>query len=104
MTPMKPMAPMDPMKPMEPLKFDPPWWPEELGDPSSSGGQNGMRYAFFAQKRRLLVEQDGKKTVYDSADHRISGVSQRSGQTSSLVFTSQSGPVALDTLRRAEGG
>jgi hypothetical protein len=24
------MKPMAPMKPMEPLKFDPPWWQEEL--------------------------------------------------------------------------
>ncbi len=70
--------------------------------PSSSGAQNGMRYAFFPEKRRLLVEQDGKKTVYDSGDHQISGVSQQSGHTSALVFTSQSGPVALDALRRAE--
>ena len=61
-----------------------------------------MRYAFFPEKRRLLVEQDGKRTAYDSGDHQISGVSQRSGQASSLLFTSQSGPVALDTLRRAE--
>jgi hypothetical protein len=104
MEPMKPMAPMTPMKPMEPLKFDTPWWPEELGDPASSGGQNGMRYAFFPQKRRLLIEQDGKKTVYDSAEHQISGVAQQSGHTSSLVFTSQSGPVALHALRRAESG
>jgi hypothetical protein len=104
MEPMKPMAPMEPMKPMEPLEFDPPWWPDDLGQPASSGGQNDMRYAFFPEKRRLLVEQGGKKTVYDSGDHQISGVSQQSGQSSSLVFTSQSGPVALDTLRRAESG
>ena len=102
MDPMKPMAPMEPMKPMEPLKFDPPWWPDELGSPASSGGQNDMRYAFFPKKHRLLVEKDGKKTVYDSGDHQISGVSQQSGSSSSLVFTSQSGLVALDTLRRAE--
>lgn len=101
MQPMKPMAPMEPMKPMEPLKFDPPWWPQELGEPSSSGAQNGMRYAFFPAKRRLLVERNGSKTVYDSGDHQISGVSQQSGGSSSLVFTSQAGPVALDTLRRA---
>ena len=99
---MKPMAPMEPMKPTEPLKFDPPWWPHELGAPASSGGQNDMRYAFFPEKRRLMVEQDGKKTVYDSGDHQISGVSKRSGKSSSLLFTSQSGPLALDTLRRAE--
>lgn len=99
MEPMKPMAPMEPMKP---LQFDPPWWPQELGEPSSSGAQNGMRYAFFPERRRLLVERDGKKTVYDSGDHQISGVSQQSGGSSSLIFTSQSGAVALDTLRRAE--
>jgi hypothetical protein len=103
MEPMKPMAPMAPMKPMEPLTFDPPWWPEELGHAASSGAQNGMRYAFFPQKRRLLVERDGTKTVYDSCDHQISGVSQQAGSSASLVFTSQSGLVALDTLRRAEG-
>jgi hypothetical protein len=92
------------MKPMEPLQFSPPWWPQELGDAASSGGQDGIRSAFFPQKRRLLIEQDGKKTVYASAEHQISGVSQRSGHTSSLVFTSQSGTVALNTLRCAEGG
>ncbi|MDP3173741.1 MAG: hypothetical protein Q8M88_04845 [Phenylobacterium sp.] len=92
------------MKPMEPLKFDPPWWPTELGQPSSSGAQNGMRYAFFPAKRRLLVERDGKKTVYDSGEHHISGVAQQSGSSSALVFTSQAGPVALETLRRAESG
>ncbi|WP_293381508.1 hypothetical protein [Phenylobacterium sp.] len=93
---------MAPMKPMEPLKFDPPWWPEELGQAASSGAQNGWRYAFFPEKRRLLIEQDGKKAVYDSADHQISGVAQQSGGSSSLVFTSLSGPVSLDSLRRAE--
>ena len=97
------MEPMKPMRPMEPLKFDPPWWPQELGEPSSSGAQNNMRYAFFPQRRRLLVERDGSKSVYDTAEHQITGVSQQSGQSSSLVFTSQSGPVALDSLRRAEG-
>lgn len=99
---MEPMKPMAPMKPMEPLRFDPPWWPDELGAPSSSGAQNGMRYAFFPEKQRLLVEQHGRKTVYDSADHQITGVAQSSGSSSPLVFTSQHGPVALDTLRRAE--
>jgi hypothetical protein len=87
---------------MIPLIFAPPWWPQELGEAASSGTQNGMRYAFFPEKRRLLVERDGTKSVYDSGDHQISGVSQQSGPSSSLVFTSQSGPVALDSLRRAD--
>jgi hypothetical protein len=68
---------VEPMKPMEPMK--PPsedkWWPPDLGQPSTSGSQNDMRYAFFPEKRRLLIEQDGKLATYDSADHRISGVS-----------------------------
>lgn len=102
MEPMKPMTPMEPIKPMGPLRFDSPWWPQELGQPSASGAQNGMRYAFFPEKRRLLVERDGRKTVYDSGDHQISGVAQQSGPSSSLVFSSQTGPVALDALRRAE--
>ena len=99
---MEPMKPMAPMKRMEPLEFDSPWWPDELGQPASSGAQNGWRYAFFPEKRRLLIEQDGKKAVYDSAEHQISGVAQQSGGSSSLVFTSQSGPVSLESLRRAE--
>jgi hypothetical protein len=90
------MEPMKPLAPMEPLQFDPPWWPEDLGEAASSGGQTGMRYAIFPHKRRLLVEQDGKKAVYDSEDHQTSGVSQHSGRSSSIVFTSQSGPVALE--------
>ncbi len=36
-----------------------------------------MRYAFFPDKQRLLVETNGKLATYDSGDHRISGVSHR---------------------------
>src|ERR1044071_7847136 len=31
------------------------WWPAELGSPSSSGGQNDARYAYFPQTRRLAI-------------------------------------------------
>lgn len=44
---MEPMKPMAPMKPMGPMQTDEGWWPEGLSNPSSSGGQNGMKYAFF---------------------------------------------------------
>ena len=47
---MKPMEPMKPMKPMAPMEK---WWPADLGDPSTSGAQNDMRYAFFPDERRL---------------------------------------------------
>ena len=96
---MEPMKPMQPMKPMEPMAA---WWPDHLGRPASSGAQSGMRYAFFPDNRRLLVEQDGRLTTYDSADHRISGVSQQQGDGQTLAFTSQSGPVKLDELKRID--
>jgi len=98
--PMKPMKPMQPMEPMKPLGGGEKWWPEDLGQPSTSGSQNAMRYAFFPDKQRLLIEQDGKLTTYDSGDHRINGVSQQDSQGQSLTFTSQNGSVKLDTLKQ----
>ncbi|PNG26618.1 hypothetical protein CR492_08015 [Methylocella silvestris] len=96
---MEPMQPMKPMEPMKPMSWGEKWWPDELGQPSSSGAQNNMRYAFFPQKHRLLIEQDGKLTTYDSGDHQISGV-QQSGGSQPPSFTSQNGPVRLDQLKQ----
>ena len=100
MEPMKPMAPMKPMEPMQPMSGGKAWWPDDLGQPSASGSQNSLRYAFFPDKRRLLIEQDGKLTTYDSGDHHISGVSQQGGGGHSLAFTSQNGSVNLDELKQ----
>lgn len=92
------MEPMRPMEPMKPMKGAEPWWPEDLGSPASSGGQNGLRYAFFPEKHRLMVEREGKTTTYDSGDYRISGVQQQSGGT--VSFASQNGTVDLDSLKQ----
>jgi hypothetical protein len=103
MEPMKPMSPMKPMKPMEPMKqmdFGPQWWSDELGQPSSSGSQNGVRYAFFPDKQRLAIERDGKTELYDSGDHKISGVSQQQGGGQSLAFSSQNGDVKVGELKK----
>ncbi len=100
MEPMKPMKPMAPMKPMEPMKGAEPWWPKDLGDPASSGSQNGLRYAFFPDKHRLLVERDGRTTTYDSGDHQISGVQQQNG--GSVSFASQNGTVDLASLKQID--
>ncbi|ACK50699.1 conserved hypothetical protein [Methylocella silvestris BL2] len=96
---MEPMQPMKPMEPMKPMSWGEKWWPDELGQPSSSGAQNNMRYAFFPQKHRLLIEQDGKLTSYDSGDHQISGV-QQSGGSQPPSFTSQNGSVWLEELKK----
>jgi hypothetical protein len=106
MEPMKPMAGMKPKSPMSPMKpMSPPerWWPAELGEnPNSAGGQNDTRYAFFADTRRLAVDLgQGDVHVYDTADHRISGVQQHQDSSGRKVtFTSQHGEVALDKLKR----
>ncbi|WP_426148314.1 hypothetical protein [Polaromonas sp. DSR2-3-2] len=95
---MQPMKPMVPMKPMAGL--DSSWWPKGLSSPSSSGSQNGVRYAFFPDQRRLAVEQDGNLKQYDTGEHRISGVSQAQGsQGGDLRFSSQSGDVDLAALK-----
>ena len=104
MEPMFGMKPMSPMNAMEPMKEPARWWPEELGEqPSSAGGQNEMRYAFFGDQQRLAVETgDGKVQVYETEDHRISGVQQHeSGGGRKVTFTSQKGEVDLATLKPA---
>ncbi|CDS52705.1 hypothetical protein [Polaromonas sp. CG9_12] len=98
---MKSMKPMEPLKPLKPMEApDSSWWPPGLSNPSSSASQNGVRYAFFADQRRLAVEQEGKVRQYDTGEHRISGVSQAQGsQGGTLRFTSQRGDVDLGSLK-----
>ena len=97
---MEPMKPMKPMEPMKPMSGAPAWWPSDLGNPSTQGAQNDRRYAFFPEAKRLLIEQNGKVTAYDSGDHRISGVSQQHSQDQTLNFTSQHGQVDLNSLTK----
>ena len=99
---MEPMKPMKPMAPMKPMDFGPAWWPSDLGEPSSSGAQNGARYAFFPDARRLLIEDDGKLITYDTGDHQISGVSQAQSSGRHLAFNSEDGEVKLEQLRAVE--
>jgi len=79
------------------------WWPGDLGSPSSSGSQNHIRYAFFPQAQRLVVERDGQVSVFNTLDHRIGGVSQQQSGNSSLTFTSQYGTVSTLSLPLISG-
>jgi Short C-terminal domain len=75
------------------------WWPSDLGQPSSSGGQNDARYAYFPSARRLAVSRGGQVTVYDTLDHQIGGVQQQQGGAyGSQSFTSQFGTFTVDSL------
>jgi hypothetical protein len=79
------------------------WWPGDLGAPSSSGSQNNIRYAFFPQAQRLVVQRDGQVSVFNTLDHRISGVSQQQSGHTSLTFTSQYGTVSTLSLPLISG-
>ena len=74
------------------------WWPSEFGAPSASGGQNHLRYAYFANARRLAVDVGGHVTLYDTLEHRVVGVAQQQGGEASVTFTTQHGPVRLEDL------
>ena len=73
-------------------------WPSVFGNPTSSGSQNNFRYAYFAPVRRLVIEENGKRSIYDTKHHQISGVSQQQGSGQSYLLTSQDGPVDISSL------
>ncbi|MCR8546435.1 SHOCT domain-containing protein [Salipiger sp. P9] len=75
-------------------------WPAELGSPSSVGAQNNLRYAVFPETHRLAIDIGGKIEVFDTGDHRITGVSQQQSGDQSLTFVSQHGLVQLGALRK----
>ena len=73
-------------------------WPSVFGSPTSSGSQNNFKYAYFAPVRRLIIDDHGKRTIYDTRHHQITGISQQQSSGSSYQFTSQDGPVDLNSL------
>lgn len=81
-----------------PAPVQPDWWGPGLKWPNSSGGQNGMRYAWFSQARRLAMEVNGQVIIYDTLNHHIGGVSQQQSGGYSVTFSSQFGNVDLSSL------
>lgn len=80
------------------------WWPDGLGQPSSTGGQNDISYAVFPSTRRLAVQVGGRVYLFDTGNHVIGGVSQSQsgGGLSTLSFQSQLGNLAVVELPRVE--
>ncbi len=74
------------------------WWPADLRWPNSTGAQNGVRYAYFAEARRLAIELNGQVTVYDTLDHQIGGFSQQQSYGGTLGFNSQYGLIDVTSL------
>ena len=93
-------------RPAEPVSlFVPPspsvsrqWWPADLGTPNSTGVQNNVRYAYFAESRRLAIELHGKMTVYDTLNNQIGSFAQQQSHAGSLSFRSQHGLVDVSSL------
>lgn len=80
------------------------WWPSDFGAPTASGSQNNMRYVYFAPPvSRLVVEMNGKQSIYDTLTHHISGISQQQGSGGSILFTSQHGQVDIHKLPLISG-
>lgn len=74
------------------------WWPDDLRWPNSTGAQNNVRYAYFAQARRLAIDLGGRVTVYDTLDHQIGGFGQQQSGSGTLSFNSQYGLIDVASL------
>jgi hypothetical protein len=57
-----------------------------------------MRYAYFPDKQRLLIQQGAHLEAYDTAGHHLTGVAQEQGHSRSLTFSSDAGPIDLKHL------
>ena len=78
------------------------WWPAGLGRPAAVGAQNDMRYAVFPESRRLVLDDHGAITIYDTGSHRIFGVAQAQSSDKTPSFTSQDGLVMVAHLQRID--
>jgi hypothetical protein len=79
------------------------WWPAGLGRPGAVGAQNDLRYAVFPDTRRLVIDDQGAITVYDTGSHRIFGIAQTQSSDKTLSFTSQDGLVRIADLPKVAG-
>jgi hypothetical protein len=74
------------------------WWPADLGAASSDEELSDLRYAYFHDKHRLIVDDAGRRMIFDTGEHDIMRVTHcRYG---GIVFTSQLGKFMLACLVR----
>jgi hypothetical protein len=79
------------------------WWPAGLGRPGAVGAQNDLRYAVFPDTHRLVIDDRGAITIYDTGSHRIFGVAQAQSADRTLTFTSQDGLIRVADLPKVAG-
>jgi hypothetical protein len=78
------------------------WWPKEFGRPSMASSQNNVRYAYFPNASRLVIEEDKVVSVYDTTGLTVYGVSQQQqGSVRMLALNTSAGSIPLAKLPRA---
>ena len=83
----------------------PSWWPEEYGSPSSSGGQNDFRYAYFPARNRLVIDERNSLRAFDTTGHSIGGFSQQQQPgIQGFCFSSQQGTFFVTNLPSVPAG
>ena len=86
------------------------WWPADLGSPSSVGGQNSARYAYFPNANRIAFDPGNGAPVIllDTLNNTIGGFSQQQSGPGDpfmgITFSSQFGQFPLYTLPRVGDG
>lgn len=75
------------------------WWPDGFGDPTADGLISGMRYAYFPERDRLLMQHNLRTRYFDTTGYVVDAVIQTEirGFPGILVQTNQ-GPLMLHTL------
>jgi hypothetical protein len=68
------------------------WWPSGLGQPGAVGAQNDLRYAVFPEARRLVLDDHGTISIFDTKNHRIFRIAQAQSSDQTVSFTSQKWP------------
>ena len=67
---------------------------------AAAGSQNQMRYAFFPAAKRLVIDDNGAVSMYDTGDSYLTGISQQQSTTQTLSFSSTDEPVPLSRFTR----
>src|ERR1700722_12029083 len=52
------------------------WWPADLGPASSDAALSDLRYAYFHDKHRLVIDDAGERNIFDTGEHDIMRVTR----------------------------
>lgn len=96
------MESMKPIKPME-CSDGPQWCPEELGEPTATGSQGRVQYAYCRDPGRLLLREpvQFRSSIYDTGGYQIQGISQATDIASARILTDHA-PLQISQVKELE--